>query len=358
MKAPAVHDPFRRPSTDPTLGQGLQAPTTPAWAPTPTLTDRSSLDAPGLVVGEVLIDTHEHEDGRSEHLSGAGANVAIGLARLGRPVELVTSFGADSHGVTARALLERENVQVAPGSDRASRTSTVQVQPGQDTGASPADLVWEPPNARLTRYPLVVHVGSLGAVLEPGSRTVAGIIAAYRPGATITYDPALHPEIIDSPEDARSLVEGLLARADLVKVCTRDLSWLYPGEDHKAVARRWLTSGPGIVVIDMGAEGAWAVNSVGEVATASGHGFGVADTAGAGDAFMAALIDALWNGGLLGVAAREDLHTLRQGSLQALIDHATTAAAITASRPRGNPPTRAELDAGHGIPQVTARPGQ
>ncbi|MHB1064151.1 MAG: carbohydrate kinase family protein [Georgenia sp.] len=284
------------PSSDPTLGDGTKAPTTLAWAPTPTLTEHWGLDAPAFVLGDA--------EGAGDAQDAGGARVAAGLARLGHPVELIAPRG-----------------------------------PGGSTGRTAGPVY----------YPLVVHVGSVSAVAEPSAPAVARTVAAYQPGATITYDLGVRPALMGPPEEVRTRVEGLIARSDLVKASVRDLEWLWPGEERQTVVRRWLSAGPGIVIVS-GGDGAWAVNAVGEVATSPGH---PADDDQTDGAFMTGVIDALWRGGLLGVWARQDLRTLVWGSLKELLDNATAAAAI-ASRNHGQPPTRAELDAERGALLITA----
>lgn len=290
-RAPDQTTPLRRPSDDPTLGDGNKPQTTRGWAPTPTLTDRRELEGPAFVV-----DLGHRQD--------SGARVAEGLERLGRPVELLT--------------------RTAPGG----------------TAAVPATG---------TGRPQVVHVGSASAVSEPA---VARTVAAYRPGATITYDPGILPDVMGSPDEVRRRVAGLVAQADVVKVSRRDLQWLYPDDEPRVTVRRWLSSGPGIIVVSASDEGAWAMNGTGLVATSTGATFD--DGApGVGEAFMAGVIDALWKAGLLGVWSRADLRTLVWGSLQELVDNAAAAAGV-AFGAGGQPPTRAELDAARGFPQIGA----
>jgi fructokinase len=71
----------------------------------------------------------------------------------------------------------------------------------------------------------------------------------------------------------------------------------------------------------------------------------VADTVGAGDSFMAALLSGLSQLDLLGAAARPRLAALGPADLRALADYANRAAAITCSRPGANPPGMVELGA-------------
>lgn len=291
-KAPDQDTPLRRSSNDPTLGDGRKAPTSFGWAPTPTLTDRRVLDSPAFVVVD---DVTSRE--------APGACVAEGLERLGRPVERIPADGTSPRGGQTGPL----------------------------------------------NHPLVVHVGSASALHEPTADTVSRIVGAYRPGATITYEVGLRDDQGGRPEELRARVEAMVARADVVIASTRDLELLYPGAARETVLRRWVGAGPGLVVVSAGSEGAWAANAVGTTATV--HGRGADD---AGEAFVAGLIDGLWKAGLLGVTNRPDLRTLVWGTLQELVDNATVAAAI-AGRTDGIAPSREELDAARGIPQLGRR---
>lgn len=69
----------------------------------------------------------------------------------------------------------------------------------------------------------------------------------------------------------------------------------------------------------------------------------VADTVGAGDSLMAALISGADQLSALGAGGRQRLQALTVDELQALAAYANRAAAITCSRPGANPPRTAEL---------------
>ena len=70
----------------------------------------------------------------------------------------------------------------------------------------------------------------------------------------------------------------------------------------------------------------------------------VVDTVGAGDAYMAGLIDGLWSADLLGADRREQLHAMQAETVQTAMSHAARIAAIVVSRAGANPPTRNELE--------------
>src|SRR5690606_2022417 len=282
-----------------------------------------------------------------EHPGGSPANVAVGLARLGRDVELVTWFAPDARGAALRSHLERENVRLSGASARAPRTSTAHATLDASGAATYVfDLDWSPPVQQSERTPLVVHTGSIAAVLRPGAATVTEMVDRYREDATVTYDPNIRPHVMTDRAATRSAVEKLVARADLVKVSDEDLRWLYPDEDALTAARRWLGTGPAAVCVTRGEKGTWAATAGGLELTVRAHPVEVVDTVGAGDSFMAALVDGLWAAGLLGAVRRADLRSVTEPVLTRVLEHAAHVAAVTVSRPGANPPTRSELTLG------------
>jgi len=302
-----------------------------------------------LVIGESLVDVVHLPDGSTnEHPGGSPANVALGLARLGREVHLLTWLGRDERGATVRRHLEASGVQVLAGSDTAERTSVATATVGADGSAAyDFDLGWQVPE-RWTAppgAPLVVHTGSVAAVLEPGGPDVVRIMAAHRESATLTYDPNVRPSLMPPVERTRRVVTELVELADVVKVSEEDLAWLHPDSGLVDVARRWAAAGPALVVVTHGAEGATAITASGHRLDVAAPPVAVADTVGAGDSFMSGLVDGLWQAGLLGADRRHALHEAGEAELRAVLLRCARIAAITVSRPGANPPTAAELDA-------------
>ncbi|MEJ3749985.1 carbohydrate kinase [Actinomycetes bacterium KLBMP 9797] len=97
------------------------------------------------VVGEVLVDLIEHSPGQPvAYPGGSPANVAVALARLGRPVNLLTQLGDDPYGRLLLAHLRDNGVELAPGSRLDSApTSTARTKLDADGHASYAfDISW------------------------------------------------------------------------------------------------------------------------------------------------------------------------------------------------------------------------
>ena len=298
-----------------------------------------------LVVGEALVDEVQRADGTvDEHPGGSPANVALTLGRLGRQAELAAHLGRDEQGEAIRAWLADSGVTLTPGSDAAPATSVARaVLDGSGAATYDFSIAWDlAPGTAATEATLAVHTGSIAAVLEPGATAVHDLVLSAWARATITYDPNARPSLMGTPQAALARIEPLVAIADVVKVSDEDVEWLYPGADPVAVARDWASLGPAIVVVTFGGEGAVAVCAAGEARVAAPR-VAVVDTVGAGDTFMGALIDGLWEQGLLGGDRRDALRAIGLGALTEVLEHCAAAAAITVSRAGANPPRRAEL---------------
>ncbi|MFC4613772.1 carbohydrate kinase [Cellulomonas algicola] len=302
-----------------------------------------------LVIGEALIDAVRRPDGsRAEHPGGSPANVALGLGRLGREVDLLTWLGLDAEGDAVRRHLEASHVRVLQGDRSPARTPVATAHlDAQGVATYEFDLEWDLPSTwdELAGDPVVVHTGSIAAVLQPGGARVAHEVSRRQGTSTITYDPNLRPALMGSPAHAQPYVDALVRLADVVKVSDEDLAWLHPGVAPAEIAEEWSRSGPALVVVTHGGEGAFASTSAGARITVPAPKVQVADTVGAGDSFMGGLIDGLWSAGLLGADRREALRDVDAATVERVLERCARIAAITVSRPGANPPTSAELDA-------------
>jgi fructokinase len=297
-----------------------------------------------LIVGEALVDVVHQADGQvTEHAGGSPANVAVALSRLGRTTTLVTQYADDRLGAVLDTHLRDEGVDVARQEPASGRTSSADARLGGDGAATYTfDLDWSIRSWAPPEHPVVVHTGSLGAVLAPGARSVLAMLDAAQPHATITYDLNIRPGAMGPLADVRRTALALAARADVVKASDEDLHHLFPDLDEEAAAHGLLEHGPAAVVITRGGEGATALTSSHRVDVVAPR-VEVADTIGAGDSFCAAVIDELWTLGALGGGARDTLRALRVDGWRRVLEHATAVAAITVTRPGADPPRRTDL---------------
>ncbi|KQQ92306.1 ribokinase [Arthrobacter sp. Leaf141] len=297
-----------------------------------------------VVVGEALVDIVTTSAGTTEHPGGSPANVAYGLGRLGVPTGFLTCLGTDRHGALVAEHLVRAGVGILSGSPRTGPTSTAAATLAPDGSARYSfSIHWDLPawdSAALTAPPRVLHTGSIASFLAPGAESVRGLLEQAQGTSLVTYDPNIRPDLLGSHAATLAGFEDLVQLADVIKLSDEDAAWLYPRRDPADVAAELVRRGARLAVVTLGAEGALLATQVTTLRVPAVPSV-VADTIGAGDSYMAALIS-----GLLAVAPGE----LEPATVEGLGRMAAAAAAITVGRPGANPPTAAELAAALKVP--------
>lgn len=305
------------------------------------------------VIGEALVDI-VRPAGREPraHPGGSPLNVAVGVSRLGHRTAFIGRYGRDEHGRSIEEHLAESGVVVPLGADERP-TSVAEAEIAEDGAAQyQFQLDWTLDGAQEQLSQILagtgaLHVGSIGAMLEPGASTVLGAVREAAPHALVSYDPNCRPTIIPDSSQARAWAEAVIEHADLVKASDEDLLWLYPQRTVEESARAWCEAGPRLVVLTRGKLGPWALHeSTGpQGIRVDPPAVEVADTVGAGDSMMAGLLSALLDRSICGEQARDRLAALDVETLRAVVEEAAAAAAITVSRPGADPPTREELAA-------------
>jgi fructokinase len=292
-----------------------------------------------LVVGEALIDEVVEGDRINRHPGGSPANVAVGLARLNVTTRLHTAIGNDSDGGSINRHLEASGVTLTAESFTGDATSKAEATLASDGGASYRfALSWNPNRLDDLGSPKLIHTGSLGAFLEPGSGVSADIIRRGKDlDALITFDPNIRPSLVADSAATHALFEAMAFSSHLTKLSDEDAEFLLPGKSLEEVTDILIEGGTSVAVVTRGAKGAYLASGHHRVSVPPVRTH-VADTVGAGDSFMAALIWALafdgagWDGG-----------ALPADRLEAVGTAAARAAAITVSRPGADLPYLSDL---------------
>jgi fructokinase len=297
-----------------------------------------------LVIGEALIDIVERNgEALGEHVGGSPLNVAVGLGRLGRDVDFLTHIGDDQRGRRIVDYVEASGVRLVPGSISADHTPTALARLDASGAADYVfDIAWQLTGTPEVSPPIVAHTGSIAAYLDPGCLATAALLDAYRPSATVTFDPNVRPALITDREQTIGRIGRLVERADVVKASDEDLRWIAPDAPPEKLAETWLAAGPSIVAVTLGGRGAFAACAAGTVHVPA-LPVDVVDTVGAGDAFMTGLIDALWSLDLLGAARRAALAAIDAETLEGVVRAASLCSALTVARAGADLPDRAAL---------------
>ncbi len=298
------------------------------------------------VVGEALIDLVVDDEGVVAARPGGGPfNTARTLGRLGVPVTYLGRLSRDAFGRMLRASLVRDGVVLGVPAAAAAPTTLAVADVGRDgaaryafylTGTAAADLDYPVLCAALPDDVVAVHVGTLALVMEPIGSGVERLMADVPPDALVMVDPNCRPAAIGDRDAYLDRFEGMMHRADAVKVSVEDLDYLCPGVPAEVAATTLLGEKLALVLVTDGPRPARAFLASGEVSVAVPE-VEVADTIGAGDAFSGAFL-AWWSANGLG---REDLR--RAAPVREALRAAAEVASLTCTRPGAGPPWLAEM---------------
>jgi len=260
-----------------------------------------------ICFGEALVDMLPEVRGRlrdcerfTVHSGGAPANVAVGLARLGRKVAFAGAVGEDEFGHLLARKLAAEGIEAHLRFSTEARTGMWFValdERGErtfftPTGATSADKhirSHDLPDALLSRAKWL-HVGSSSHVL-PEARGVLleAIQRARAAGVRVSFDPNLRVHLWRELRDLQALVREAFPFCDVVKLSEDEVE-LCTGERDPARAAAWLTDqGVKLACITLGSSGA-RVRRGGEDLVVAAPSVKVVDTTGAGDGFVAGLL--------------------------------------------------------------------
>lgn len=241
--------------------------------------------------------------------AGAETNVAIGLARLGLKVGWVSRLGTDSMSRFLLRTMAREGIDcshvVCDAAQRVGFLVKGRVEGGGDPpveyhrqGSAASRIV--PGDIDEAWLVSARHLHATGvfpalsaSCLATTQRSLALMRAA---GRTISFDTNLRPALWESTDRMRSVINALAAQADWVLPGLDEGRLLTGAADAVGVARFYRERGARLVVVKLGADGAYFDGDAG-----CGHvaGFPVAqvvDTVGAGDGFAVGVISALLEG--------------------------------------------------------------
>ena len=252
------------------------------------------------------------EDAEAFHKRTAGAetNVAIGLSRLGLQVGWASRLGTDSMARALLATMKGEGIDcshvICDPTQRTGFQFKGRVTDGSDppveyhrkgSAASqmgPADIdeAW----LRSARH---LHAtGVFAAISETSLQAALKTMDVMRAaGRTISFDTNLRPTLWSSTETMRHWINELASRADWVLPGIEEGLLLTGHSEPEAVARFYRERGAKLVVVKLGAEGAYYDSDV--AGTGRVDGFPVKeviDTVGAGDGFAAGVVSALLEG--------------------------------------------------------------
>jgi fructokinase len=260
------------------------------------------------VLGDALIDEIRTDEGSTDHVGGAGLNVAVGLSRLGVPTTLLASIGDDADGEAIRAFLTEHGVELVATTNPLGTGRAVSLRvAGEPTyvftdAAVARGLDFSPEQLRVLEAAPVVAVSSYP--FDDAALTDRLLRVVGTDPVRLVVDPNPRPGFL--PGGAAQIADfaagfaRVAASALLVKVGDDDAE-LVAGCSLADWQEALLASGTGGVLATRGSAGASLVLA-GSADAASGTALSrgissadgeVVDTMGAGDATFASIVASL-----------------------------------------------------------------
>jgi fructokinase len=311
------------------------------------------------VVGEVVADAVLPPDGIVDgaahltvHPGGGPANFAVAVSRLGSTARFAGRLSTGALGALCRAKLEASGVDLSASED-ASEPATLAIAKLDESGAASyefytagtADWAWTdetlaplvdgpfPDDDR----PVAIHTGTLALALQPSGRVIENLLFRARAQLTVSIDPNLRTLLVPV-ETYRGVIDRWAALSDILRLSEDDLDQLWPGWTPEDSAAHLHELGVPLVVVSLGANGAFA-SLRGEPVRVPIAPTQLVDTVGAGDSFHGGMLHHLAEAGHLGGR----LDTLDLDALTESLTFASKVSAITCSRAGANPPWASEL---------------
>jgi fructokinase len=306
-----------------------------------------------IVAGESLIDLVTGSNGTLTPVSGgAPYNFARALALQGMPTGYMNPFSEDAFGVSLSRTLALSGAQHLGHTSTSPTSLAVVTSDGRgqphysfyrervaDRDIDLATLLAAAPETA-TGF----HTGGLALVPADDAMGMAALQHFRARGALCTVDVNMRMQLAHSvgisASRYRDAALSIVSAAHVAKVSDEDLHHLGYSGAPQIAASALLHRGCRLVVLTLGAGGAWAISQREQVFQAA-EIVDIVDTVGAGDCFFAGFIAALSRAGLL--------HELRDRALPAgvlpqALRHASICAAINLGFKGCAPPTWADAE--------------
>ena len=302
---------------------------------------------PIAVVGENLVDILVAHDGSVNAVVGGGPlNVACTIGRLGGDALFVTGVSADAFGAQVRQALLDSDVTLAltEALDQPTTLAIVELRHEgpryhfhlNETAAFTLDAVSTSEVLAASSDLAGLYFGTLGLLVEPMASLGEALVMSTPDSTLVVIDPNCRPSAVRNHVDYCARVARLTARADVVKVSTEDLHYLYPDSSPRDAARTIVSQGATCVIVTDGPAPVTVLGAHAEFSVPVGA-VHVVDTVGAGDALVGGFIR-WWTGHSL---------TPRQLHDPALLEVAVAAAIeisrLTCQRAGAQPPRREDV---------------
>ena len=294
-----------------------------------------------IAMGELLVDFTENgisEQGNpilEANPGGAPCNVLSMLQRLGKKTAFIGKVGQDAFGrmltdVIREQGINADNLLV----DETVPTTLAFVHTQQDGDRSfsfyrnpGADMMlrWNEIDEELLGDTKIFHFGTLSMTDEQiADTTKKAVQKAKNDGAIISFDPNLRPPLWRNLEDAKCQMWYGISQCDILKISDDEIAFLTETTDiDVGVAEILKKFSPTLICATMGKHGSKAYYKGKSVFCTPFLREDTIETTGAGDTFMACVLNAVLEKGM---------EALTEDNLLEMLKFANAASSIITTR--------------------------
>ncbi|HIE08759.1 MAG TPA: carbohydrate kinase [Armatimonadetes bacterium] len=313
-----------------------------------------------VCLGEALIDFVSLQsgvdlvgaEGFRKAAGGAPANVAAGVAKLGRSAGFVGKVGDDPFGRflkktldecgvdTSRMILDpnfRTGLAFVSVTEEGERDFVFFRNPSADMMLSPQEV-----DVEYLESAKIFHFGSVLLASHPSREaTLFAVERAREAGLLVSFDPNVRPPLWDSAARCRHEVLSAMRLCQVAKISDEEVEFLFGHGNVERGAEQILELGPELAVVTLGPKGAYFASRGGAKGHVPTPDVGVVDRTGAGDGFVAGLLVSLLEGGW------KEPGSIGEGGLRQVVEFANAVGALTTTSRGAIPslPTREAVDA-------------
>lgn len=296
-----------------------------------------------FTIGEALIDFIPSEKGIAlkDVLSfkkapgGAPANVASAVAKLGGESAFIGKLGTDAFGDFLLETLSGVGVDITRVM-RTDQANTALAFVSLKADGNRDFMFYRNPSADMLlneeeidpewfRAGDILHFCSVDLIEAPVKYAhIKAIDTIKEKGGIVSFDPNVRLPLWNSKEACRSTILDFIPRSHVLKISDEELEFVTGIKDERKAIASLFTGDVELVIYTRGADGA-ELHTKGFSVSVKGIKVDVADTTGAGDAFIGAFLYQL-------SAKGTDFRRLTKEEAERILEFANTTAAITTTR--------------------------
>lgn len=294
-----------------------------------------------VALGELLIDFTNNGISNQGNImfeanpGGAPCNVLSMLQNLGKKTAFIGKVGNDYLGKTLIEVVKNQGINTenllldneipttlafVHTKEGGDRSFSFYRKPGADMMLRKEDI-----NKNLLQNTKLFHFGTLSMTDEKVSEaTKYAISVAKESNALISFDPNYRPLLWNNPEEAKKAIWFGISQCDILKISDDEIEFLTGSSDiEEGINLIKKQYAPKLICATMGKNGSKAFYKDKIIFQPTFQNIKTIETTGAGDTFMACVLNKVLEVGL---------ENFDESSLKAMLEFANAAASIITTR--------------------------